>query len=160
MLLKRKLRRVIWPLVSTVLLLGATWLVLLSPFALTVLTRWALSSALGTRVEVVDARWDGWGRLSIESIRVLADGWPGRTGEIVSIRGLTSEFRPLDLLTATIALEDLEVKEAVIHVARRADNDALNLAALQPPTGRGWISFTVRPRAAPAGSAGRLPRSR
>ncbi|MFM7806617.1 MAG: hypothetical protein ACKPEA_01635, partial [Planctomycetota bacterium] len=127
---------------------GATWLVLLSPLALTVLTRWALSSALGTRVEVTDVRWDGWGRLSIESIRVLADGWPGRTEEIVSIRGLSSEFRPLDLLTATIALEDLEVKEAVLHVARRASDDALNLAALQPPTGRGWISFTVRPRAA------------
>ncbi|MFZ4722226.1 MAG: hypothetical protein ACOYMI_03645 [Phycisphaerales bacterium] len=146
--MQRKLRRVIWPLFSTVLLIGATWLVLLSPLALTILTRWALSSALGTRVEVTDARWDGWGRLSIASIRVLAEGWPGRTEEIVSIRGLSSEFRPLDLLTATIALEDLDVKEAVIRVARRTSDDALNLAALQPPTGRGWISFTVRPRAA------------
>jgi hypothetical protein len=107
--MQRKLRRVIWPLFSTVLLIGATWLVLLSPLALTILTRWALSSALGTRVEVTDARWDGWGRLSIASIRVLAEGWPGRTEEIVSIRGLSSEFRPLDLLTATIALEDLDV---------------------------------------------------
>ena len=148
MLMHRKLRRVVWPLMSTVLLLGATWLVLLSPLALTVLTRWALTSALGTRVEVVEARWDGWGHLSIDSIRVLADGWPGRTEEIASIKGLQSEFRPLDLLTGTIALEDLEVKEAVIHIARRKRDDALNLAALRPPTGRGWISFTVRPRAA------------
>jgi hypothetical protein len=146
--LQRKLRRVVWPLVSAVLLLGAAWLVLLSPLALTTLTRWALASALGTRVEVADARWDGWGHLSIGSIRVLADGWPGRTSEILSIKGLHSDFKPIDLLTGTIALEDLEVQEAKIHIARRASDDALNLAALQPPTGRGWISFTVRPRAA------------
>ena len=143
-----KLRRLAWPLAIACVALLAAWGTLRSPRALSTVLRWSLSSTMGTTVEVNDAEWDGWGRLRIGSIRVLADGWPERTAEIASIEGLDSRFRPLDLLRARITLDDLDVRRANLRIARRTSDDAVNLSAIHPPTGRSWISLSVRPERA------------
>jgi hypothetical protein len=144
MKLNPKFRRVIWPLVSVTLLVAATWLALLWPPMFTGLIRWSLSRATGTRVEVDGARWDGWGGLSIDSIRVMADGWPGSSATLLETSGLHSTFRPLRLLAGTIALDDFEIEQACLRIAFREGTEEANYGAIDAGSG-GGPSFALRP---------------
>ena len=149
MLIRPKLRRIIWPLVSVTLVVGALWLTLLSPPVLTWLVRWGLERSTGTTVQVKDARWDGWGRLSVESVRVLAPGWPGRSAELFTLEGLVSTFNPMGLLLARLDLEDLDIEHASLRVAQREGGsrpEDTNLSAIHPPQGGVGLSLSIRPQ--------------
>ncbi len=136
-----KPRRIIWPLFSVTLLLGIAWLVLLSSATLTRILTWGIESTVGTIVEVKGARWDGWGRLEVDSVVVLAPEWPGSTSQILQIEKFRVEIKPWHLLVGRVEVRELNIVRATVRVAETRDAlgiESFNLNAIHPAEG-GWM---------------------
>lgn len=90
----------------------------------------------GTKTEVTNAHWNGWGNLSVESVTLLASTkWPGQSAKIIQVNGMNVTFRPLRLLLGKALVENIHIDSAVINIAERTSSQGeFNLMDLQPRT--------------------------
>ncbi len=99
----------------------------------------------GAQTDVVNARWNGWGNLTVESMVLLAPNWPGASQELVRVNGISVEFEPWQLLLGEILVRDIHVDSAAVNIAERSNAHGIfNLSALKPRAGSGSSPISIR----------------
>ena len=131
--------------IAAFLLAVSLWCLLRFTPALNFIIETVLRRESGTETNVINARWDGWGNLNVDSVVLLAPSWPGQTAELIRVDGIAIQFQPLQLLLGKILVQDIHIDSAAINIAESANAHGIfNLMALQPRAGSSGSIIELR----------------
>ena len=91
----------------------------------------AINSNINGSADIQNLRWNGFCKISLENVLLRADGWQGKSAEVVDADNIQASVRFWPLLAGRVELEYVSIEQLTFRIAEKIqDSDNLNFMTL------------------------------